>query len=200
MKKIVIALLVLVFPILTFSQNCSDHMNVQKSGIRYPWKYDSQSKSGLFTAGKTSQLNIVCNEGKEYKVSFLTSSNIMNYTNAKVTDENGNTYFVMGNDPEKKKELEKKKEFLLSLENSKLKIKTGKKKIELDANINSLKLEIQKSQQEIEQNEYTPKTFFEFTPAETMKLIITITVNEECTNRGCVGVLITNRKLEGSGF
>ncbi len=200
MKKSIIAFISLIFPLVIFSQNCAEHMNIQKSGIRYPWKYDSQSKSGLFMAGKTAQLNVVCNEGKDYKISFLTSTNILKFTSIKVTDESGKSYFVMGDDPDKKKDLESKKQFLLSLENSKIKIKTGKKRIELDANINNLKLEIEKYQQEIDQNSYQPKTMFEFTPAETMNLIITITVSEACDNKGCVGALITNRKGEKSGF
>lgn len=200
MKKIIIVFITLLVPIFIFSQNCTDHLTIQKSGVRYPWKYDAQSKSGLFTAGKTSQLNVVCNEGKDYKVSFLSSSNILKFVSIKVTDENGTVLFVTGDNPEKKKDLESKKQFLLSLENSKIKIKTGKKRIELDANINSLKLEIEKSQREIEQDAYNPKTYYEFTPAESMKLIITITVAEGCTGKGCIGVLITNKKSESSGF
>ena len=200
MKNSILIILSFILPLAVLSQNCTDFMTVQKSGIRYPWKYDSQSKSGLFFGGKTSQLNVVCNEGKDYKISFLTSSAILKFTSIKVTDENGKTYFVIGVDNDKKKDMDSKRQFLLSLENQKIKIKTGKKRIELDANINNLKLEIEKYQQEVDQSLYQPKTFFEFTPAETMNLIINITVSDACTGKGCIGALITNKKAEKSGF
>ena len=185
---------------MVFSQNCADFMAIQKSGVRYPWKYDTQSKSGLFVGGKTSQLNVVCNEGKDYKFSFLASSVILKNTNVKVTDESGKTYFTLGVDNDRKKDIDSKRQFLLSLENQKIKIKTGKKRIELDANINNLKLEIEKYQQEVDQSIYSPKVFFEFTPAETMNLIINISVANECSGKGCIGALITNKKAESSGF
>lgn len=201
MKNTILVILSFIFPLMVFSQNCTEFMVVQKSGITYPWKYDNQSRSGLFVAGKSSQLNVICNEGKDYKISFLASSVILKSTNIKVTDENGNTYFTYGADKDKAKDIASKREFLLSLENQKLKIKTGKKRIELDANINNLKLEIQKYQQEVDMSQYTtPKTFFEFTPAETMNLIINITVSEDCAGKGCIGALITNKKAEKSGF
>jgi hypothetical protein len=200
MKKKIFLIATLILPFLGFAQDCNQFMTIQKSGIRYPWKYDSQSKSGLFFAGKSSQLNIVCNEGKDYKISFLTSTAILKNTSIKVTDESGKTYFTIGVDESKKKDLESKRQFLISLENQKIKIKTGKKKIELDANINNLKLEIEKYQQEMSESSYNPKTFFEFTPAETMNLIVTISVNDECTSKGCIGALISNKKAEKSGF
>lgn len=200
MKNTIFVILSLIFPLMVFSQNCADFMIIQKSGVRYPWKYDSQSKSGLFIGGKTSQLNVVCNEGKDYKISFLASSIILKNTNVKVTDESGKTYFSIGVDNDKKKDIESKRQFMISLENQKLKIKTGKKRIELDANINNIKLEIEKYQQEVDQNLYSPKTSFEFTPAETMNLIINITVADECVGKGCIGALITNKKAEKSGF
>ena len=200
MKNTILVILSFILPFAVFSQNCTEFLNVQKSGVRYPWKYDSQTKSGLFVAGKTSQLNVVCNEGKDYKLSFLASSSILKFTNVKVTDESGKAYFTLGVDNDKKKDVESKRQFLLSLENQKIKIKTGKKRIELDANINNLKLEIEKYQQEIDQSIYSPKTYFEFTPAETMNLIINITVADACTAKGCIGALITNKKAEKSGF
>jgi hypothetical protein len=201
MKNTILVIISFIFPLMVFSQNCTDFLVVQKSGIRYPWKYDTQSKSGLFIGGKTSQLNIVCNEGKDYKISFLASSVILKSTNIKVTDENGKTYYTLGVDNDKQKDIESKRQFLISLENQKIKIKTGKKRIELDANIKNLKLEIDKYQQEADQSMYSsPITFFEFTPAETMNLIISITVSEECTGKGCIGALITNKKAEKSGF
>jgi len=93
-----------------------------------------------------------------------------------------------------------KRQLLISLQNQKLKIKTGKKSIELDANINNLKLEIDKYQEQVDQSQYSPQTSFEFTPAETMNLIINITVSDECIGKGCIGALITNKKAEKSGF
>ena len=173
---------------------------IQKSGIKYPWKYDAQSKSGLFTAGKSSQLNVVCNEGKDYKISFLISSAILKFVSIKVSDESGKQYFTTGADDNKKKDLESKRQLILSLENQKIKIKTGQKRIQLDADINNLKLEIEKYQHEIDQDINQPKTFFEFTPAEAINLIISTTVAEDCLSKGCIGALITNKKAEKSGF
>lgn len=198
-KNIVIVLLMLI-PFVVSSQNCTEFLAIQKTGIKYPWKYDSQSNSGIFIPGKSSQLNIVCSEGKDYKISFLASTAILKHTNIKVTDASGKAYFSLGVDNEKKKDLESKRQFLISLENKKLKIKTGKQKIEIDANINNLKLEIEKYQREIDQSIYAPKTFFEFTPAETVNLIINISVAPECTGKGCIGALIANKKAEKSGF
>ncbi|MBI5539899.1 MAG: hypothetical protein HY951_07570 [Bacteroidia bacterium] len=200
MKNKILLIILIALPFAVISQNCVEHLNIQKSGVRYPWKYDAQSKSGLFIGGKTSQINVVCNEGKDYNISFLTSTALLKYANIKVTDENGKEYFTIGVDNNKKKDLESKRQLMISLENQKIKIKTGKKKIEIDANINSLKLEIEKSQQEIDKNTYQPKTNFSFTPAETMNLIISISISEECTSKGCVGALIINKKAEKSGF
>jgi hypothetical protein len=200
MKNKILLIILFALPFAAISQNCQEFLNIQKSGIRYPWKYDVQSKCGLFIGGKSSQINVVCNEGKDYKISFLASSAILKFASIKVTDENGKEYFTLGVDNNKKKDLESKRQFMLSLENQKIKIKTGKKRIQIDADINNLKLEIEKSQQEIDQASYSPKTFFAFTPAETMNLIISISVNETCTSKGCIGALISNKKGEKSGF
>jgi len=195
-----ILIIFFVFPFTVLAQNCTEFLGIQKTGIKYPWKYDAQSKSGYFVAGKSSQLNIVCSEGKDYKVSFLSSSAILKYTNISITDESGKEYYSLGVSENKKKELEQKKKLLIDLQNQKIKIKTEKKKIEIDANINNLKVEIEKSQQDAENAQYHPQTFFEFTPAETMNLVIHISVNEEATGKGCIGALVSNKKAEKSGF
>jgi hypothetical protein len=200
MKNKFLLIILFVLPFTVISQNCVEFMTVQKSGIRFPWKYDVQSKSGLFIAGKSSQINVVCNEGKDYEISFLASSSILKNLSIKVTDENGKEYFSFGVDNKKKADFESKKQFMLSLENQKIKIKTGKKRIQLDADINNLKLEIDKYQQEVDQNTYAPKSNFAFTPAETMNLTISISLNEACDSKGCVGALIKNKKAEKSGF
>jgi len=198
MKKL--AYLLLFVPLFSLGQNCSDFLTVQRSGIRYPWKYDIQSKSAVFFAGKSSKLNIICNEGKDYKISFLVSSQIMNEVSIKVTDNTGKVYFSTGIDEELLKTIEQKKQFLLSLENQKVKIKGGKKKIELETNINNLKLEISKYQDEIEMKRYRPSTSFEFTAASTMELIVYVTASEKCSGKGCVGVLVSNKPSEKSSF
>lgn len=195
-----LAYLFILLPFLGVAQNCSDFLTVQRSGIRYPWKYDIQSRSAIFYAGKSSKLNIICNEGKDYNISFLISSQIMNEVSIKVTDHSGKVYFSTGIDEEMLKNIEQKKQFLLSLENQKVKIKTGKKRIELDANINNVKLEISKFQDEVEMKRYRPSTSFEFTAAQTMELIITVTATDKCSGKGCVGVLVANKKSENSGF
>jgi hypothetical protein len=69
MKKL--AYLLLFVPFFSIGQNCSDFLTVQRSGIRYPWKYDIQSKSAVFYSGKSSKLNIICNEGKTTIFLFL---------------------------------------------------------------------------------------------------------------------------------
>lgn len=198
MKKI--AYLILFIPLFSLGQNCSDFLTIQRTGIRYPWKYDIQSKSAVFFAGKSSKLNIICNEGKDYKISFLVSSQIMNEVSIKVMDNTGKVYFSTGIDEELLKTIEQKKQFMLSLENEKLKIKGGKKKIEIDANINNLKLEISKYQDEIEMKRYRPSTSFEFTAASTMELIVYVTATDKCNGKGCVGVLVANKPTEKSGF
>lgn len=200
MKRSTYTFIIFLLPLFGFSQNCSDFLNVQRSGIRYPWKYDIQSKSAIFFAGKNSRVNIICNEGKDYKISFLVSSQIMNEVNIKVTDATGKVYFSTGIDEELIKSLKQKKEMLISLENQNIKIKAGKKKIELEANMNNLKLEISKYENEIEQKRYKPNTFFEFTPASTMELIVHVSATEKCSGKGCVGILIANKQSEKSGF
>lgn len=200
MKNKILIVILFTIPFAAISQNCADFLTIQKSGIRYPWKYDAQSKAGFFIAGKSSKINIVCNEGKDYKISFLASSAILKYTNISVTDESGKEFFTLGVSESKKKDLESKKQYMLSLQNQKIKIKTGKQRIDIDANINKLSVEIDKYQQEVDQAAYNPQTFFDFTPAETVNLIINISVNEAATEKGCVGALISNKKAEKSGF
>ncbi len=199
MKKIIFSLIGFL-PLLSLAQNCSDFLTVQRSGIRYPWKYDIQSKSGIFYAGKNSRVNIICTEGKDYNISFLVSSQIMNDVNIKVTDASGKVYFSTGIDEELIKTLKQKKEFLLSLENQAIKIKTGKKKIELEANINNLKLEIANYENEIEQKRYKPNTSFEFTAYSTVELIVQVTASDKCQGKGCVGILVANKPSEKSSF
>ncbi len=199
MKKIIFSLIGFL-PLLSLAQNCSDFLTVQRSGIRYPWKYDIQSKSGIFYAGKNSRVNIICTEGKDYNISFLVSSQIMNDVNIKVTDASGKVYFSTGIDEELIKSLKQKKEFLLSLENQAIKIKTGKKKIELEANINNLKLEIANYENEIEQKRYKPNTSFEFTAYSTVELIVQVTASDKCQGKGCVGILVANKPSEKSSF
>ncbi|NCO54421.1 MAG: hypothetical protein COS14_10175 [Bacteroidetes bacterium CG02_land_8_20_14_3_00_31_25] len=200
MRNKILIIILFAIPFTVVSQNCVEFLSVQRTGIKYPWKYDAQSKAGFFVAGKSSQLNIVCNEGKDYKISFLASSAILKFISISVTDESGKEFYTLGVSESKKKDLESKKQFMLSLQNQKVNIKTGKKRIELDADINKLTLEINKYQQEVDNAEYSPKTFFEFTPAETVNLIINISVNEASTGKGCIGALISNKKAEKSGF
>ncbi|MCX7862867.1 MAG: hypothetical protein N2449_07715 [Bacteroidales bacterium] len=183
-----------------FSQSCNDFLLVHKNGVRYPWKYDIQSKSAIFFAGKNSRVNIICNEGKDYTISFIVSSQIMEHINIKVTDATGKVYFSTGIDEELVKTIKQKKEFLLSLENQALKIKTGKKKIELEANINNVKLEISKYESELEQKRYKPNTSFEFTPASTMELIVNVSATDKCVGKGCVGILVSNKPSEKQSF
>ncbi len=200
MKNKILIIILFAMPFVVVSQNCTEFLAIQKTGIKYPWKYDAQSKAGYFVASKSSQLNIVCNEGKDYKISFLASSAILKYTSISVTDESGKEFYTLGVSESKKKDLESKKKFMLSLQDQKLKIRTGKKRIELDANIKNLTLEIDKYQQEVDNASYNPKTFFEFTPAESVNLIINISVNDAATGKGCIGALISNKKSEKSGF
>lgn len=200
MKRIaVIFIYLLSFGALS-AQDCNEFQTVQRSGVRYPWKYDSQSKSGIFFANKASTLNIVCNEGKDYKMSFQISSAIMKYVSVKVTDESGQEYFIIGQDATKKKAMEEKKQFMISLENQKLTIKVGKQKKKIEADIENLKLEISKYEEEVLNSSGTSKTYFEFTPAETVNMTVQITVASDCPAKGCVSVLVVNKKSDNSGF
>ena len=144
MRNKILIIILFAIPFTVVSQNCVEFLSVQRTGIKYPWKYDAQSKAGFFVAGKSSQLNIVCNEGKDYKISFLASSAILKFISISVTDESGKEFYTLGVSESKKKDLESKKQFMLSLQNQKVNIKTGKKRIELDADINKLTLEINK--------------------------------------------------------
>ncbi len=200
MKVLFVIIQITFLVVYLKAQNCNDFLTVQRSGIRPPWKYDVQSKSAIFYAGKSSKLNIICNQGKDYKISFLVSSQIMENISIKVMDKSGKVYYSTGIDEELTKTLKEKKEFLLSLEQQKLKIKTGKKKIELDANINNLKLEIETIENEIMNKRYKSTNFFEFTAAETIELIVYVNADQKSTGKGCVDILVANKLSNKSDF
>ena len=108
MKNLIIIVLGII-SISAFSQNCNDFLGNAKNGVKYPWKFDNQSKSGLFLAGKTSVINIVCQEGKDYKITFSISSNILKDVTIAITDAEGNEYYTYGGVSKSEKELAEKR-------------------------------------------------------------------------------------------
>lgn len=198
MKTTILIVFAALISSFAVAQNCGDFLVNARNGIKYPWKFDNQSRSGLFVAGKTSQINIVCQEGKDYKISFSTSSNILKELIFTITDESGNEYYSYGSN-KAAKDVAAKKEFLLSLEKQKLTIKGSKSKIKISGDIDNLKLEIQKMETEAMNAQYAPKMFYEFTPAENMNLTVTITL-KPTTYKGCVAMIVSNRISEKLGF
>jgi hypothetical protein len=87
----------------------------------------------------------------------------------------------------------------LSLEKQKLTIKGNKNKIKISGDIDNLKLEIQKMETEAYNAQYAPKMYYEFTPAETMNLTVTITLNAT-EYKGCVAMMVINKVSEKLGF
>jgi hypothetical protein len=190
--KTLIVIILSIASITAFSQNCNDFLNNSRMGVKYPWKFDNQSKTGLFLAGKTSVINVVCQEGKDYRIAFSISTNITKNVTISITDENGKEYFAYGASASANKELTQKKELMISLENQKLTIKGSKAKLKLEGDVDNLKLEIEKMEREIDYASSSPKTYYEFTPANTMNLTITITLGET-SYKGCVTTVITNK-------
>ena len=195
MKRLIIFLFGLLVCFSAFSQNCGQFMNNAKTGVKYPYKFDNQSKTGLFVAGKTSVINIVCQEGKDYRINFSISTNINKDVSISVTDESGKEYFCYGASASSSKDLASKKEMLISFEKQKLTIKGSKAKLKLDADMQNLQLEISKMEQDAAIAMSSPKTYYEFTPANTMNLTITISLGET-SFKGCVTTVITNKTNE----
>ncbi|MFH2143287.1 MAG: hypothetical protein ABIJ97_12745 [Bacteroidota bacterium] len=193
---------VLIFIGLTsVGQDCVFMMQSYRSGIKVPYKYDNQSKSGLFVAGKTSEISIICQEGKDYKIVFAVSSNILKDVTISVTDESGNEYYTLGT-AKTNKDIESKRQFLLNLKDQQLTIKGSKQKLQLKADIEKLELEINQVQNEaaIRESLSGSKTFFEFTPAETMNIIVKIGMNEGNVSKGCIAMIISNKISDFVGF
>lgn len=199
MKNLIIILFGII-SISAFSQNCNDFLNNARTGVKYPWKFDNQSKSGLFLAGKTSIINIVCQEGKDYKITFSISSNILKDVTIAITDAEGNEYYTYGGVSKTEKELAEKRKLMISLENQKLTIKNSKSKLKISGDIENLQLEISKLESESSGGGYgAPKMFFEFTPAQAMNLSVNITVGST-KYKGCIAMLIANKVGEKLGF
>jgi hypothetical protein len=196
-------LIIIVFGIISisaFSQNCGDFLMNGKIGLKYPWKFDNQSKSGLFAAGKTSIINIVCQEGKDYRITFSISSSILKDVTIAITDAEGNEYYTYGGVGKADKELAEKQKLMVSFQNQKLTIKNSKLKLKLDGDINNLQLEIDKLQSETSSGGYgAPKMYFEFTPASAMNLSVNITLGQT-KYKGCVAMLVSNKSGEKQGF
>lgn len=197
--KTLYILLISLFATTMVAQNCQNFLQNGKLGVKFPYKYDNQSKSGVFVGGKSSTINIVCQEGKDYKVNFSMSSNILKNVSISITDESGNEYYTYGTN-NAGKDLTSKREFLLSLEKQKLTIKGKKNQVKISGDIDNLKLEIQKMEQDAYNASFDPKMYYEFTPAESMSLTITITMDEKTTYKGCVAMILTNKISEKSGF
>ncbi len=196
-------LIIIVFGIISisaFSQNCGEFLNNGKIGVKYPWKFDNQSKTGLFLAGKTSIINIVCQEGKDYKITFSISSSILKDVTIAITDAEGNEYYTYGAVSKSEKDLAEKRKLMISLENQKLTIKNSKSKLKISGDIENLKLEISKLETESLGGGYgAPKMYFEFTPAQAMNLSVNITLGST-KYKGCIAMLVSNKPGEKLGF
>ncbi|PIE86268.1 MAG: hypothetical protein CSA05_01390 [Bacteroidia bacterium] len=155
------------------SQNCSNFIGYTNSV--YPWKYNSQSKSATCQTGRTYKFIVTFNKGREYKISFYASSIFDNRMNFKITDESSGEVFV---DKPGETELDSKKGSVLM---APMDMDTG------------------------EQLDYPS---FSFIPLNTLRLQIEIDIEKflddegaEDKRRGCIGVLIYEKKLEGNeGF
>jgi len=181
-----------------FGQDCSSFLTVHRSGVKYPYKYDNQSKSGTFIPGSASELNIVCQEGKEYKLSFIVSSSILKYAEIKVTDDNGNVYYSYG-DNSAQMAIKSKRDFLISLEDKKLSIKSSKQKKQVNLDIENLKLEISKMEEDAAKTS-NQNLYISILPAETMNIKVEIKLGANAPAKGCVGVLVMNKMVEHLGF
>ncbi len=199
MKKIW-SFIIAIFPLISIAQNCGDFMGIQRSGITYPWKYDIQSKSGNFYAGKNSKLNIICNEGKDYRISFQISSSIMDNITIKVADNSGKVYYSTGVDESMTQKLDAIKKELASLQEQKAKAKSAKKIAELESAINKLLSEITNLENDIQNKQYMQTFNFEFTAASTVELVISVSADENCNSKGCVSVLVANKPSPQSSF
>lgn len=199
--KTILFFFLIVIGFTSFGQDCVYMMQSYRSGVKVPYKYDNQSKSGLFVAGKTSEISIICQEGKDYKIVFAVSSNLLKDVTISVTDESGNEYYTLGT-VKANKDLESKRQFLLNLKDQQLTIKGSKQKLQLKADIEKLELEINQVQNEAASRESLsgPKTFFEFTPAETMNVIVKIGLKPTCGAKGCVAMIVSNKISETIGF
>lgn len=175
-----------------FSQNCNDFMSNARMGVKYPYKFDNQSKTGLYLAGKSTGINLICQEGKDYSIKFSISTNIAKDVSITITDESGKEYFTYGASGTAKDELAKKKELMISFENQSLTVKGSKAKLKLQGDMDNLKLEIEKMEQDILYASSSPKTSFEFTPASTMNMYVKISLGET-KFKGCVTMIVTNK-------
>jgi len=199
MKTIYLLILVAICS-SSLGQNCSDFISSHKSGIKFPYRFDNQSRSGLFIPGKTSEINIICQEGKDYRIHFSIASVLIEHAIISITDENGREYYTYGSKQEDA-EVKNKREFLISLKNKQLTVKTNQQKIQLNADIEKLELEIQRVEQQKKSAAHaTKKMFYDFTPAETMNLKVKISLPADIELKGCIAMIISNRPSEEIGF
>jgi hypothetical protein len=137
---------------------------------QYPFRYNSQSKSAACASGKTYKFLITLQADYDYKISFYASSIFDNKMKFKIIDEG-----------------------------------TGKTVLDLpgEATPNDKQgLSVLVAPVLAEKEADYP--FFEFHPVTTTRLQIQIDVEKvaegQDDKRGCIGVLIMDKKGEGSGF
>jgi hypothetical protein len=193
-------------PLLLPAQlNCPEFFRYHTSGaVEYPWKRDSQSKTGFFTKGQSSVLKIVLYEGKDYKIRFFQSA-LDNQTAYKVKVNGQQVYSL---DPteannaanviaEKRSALEKLIATLESL--------SGKKLQQVQAQVDALKAEIAK----LEADYY--KKYSDSSGAQQASCNLSVTSTVDCeievnvldvqkNTNTCIGILIMNRISPKIGF
>ncbi len=68
MKILNIIYLVVLFPMLTYSQDCTDYHQYHCPYADYTFFYSRQSTSMLFTKGHTSEIQMVAYDGEDYYI------------------------------------------------------------------------------------------------------------------------------------
>lgn len=87
-NKLFLFVLLFVLPFWGLSQNCSSFISYNTP--QFPYKYNGQSKSATCQSGRTYKFVITLLKGKEYKISFYASSIFDNKINFKIIDESTN--------------------------------------------------------------------------------------------------------------
>lgn len=172
-NKLILIVAISTLPLWGFGQNCSSFISYNTP--QYPYKYNGQSKSATCQTGRTYKFIVTLLKGNEYKLSFYASSVFDNKINFKIIDES--TGDVVLERPGQSEDISKKGSVLVA-------------------------------PMDMETAEMGDYPSFDFHPLNSMKLQIEIDVltaqteqGVEETRRGCVGVLIQEKKATSNeGF
>lgn len=127
MKAVKLLVIIFLFPVLVFAQNCADYLTVQP--VRPGYEYNALSKSGTVKTGKKYKFVFNLNKGKVYRFTFHASSGLNNAIEFTLKDQSSaQTIFYLpgqvaepvledieydeyGNKIEKKKEVKEVKQY-----------------------------------------------------------------------------------------